>query len=138
MLLVKTELKPSPLHGLGIFAAEFIPRGNCVWVYVAVFDRRLSREFVASLPNIARRAVEHYCCFWGNGYVVSADNSRFLNHSDSPNLVSTIKPDASYATRDIQVGEELLEDYREFDQTFSDRFPVSVYGWALPGEEQHA
>ena len=45
MLLVKTRLGPSSRHGLGVFAAEFIPSGIKVWAYCEGFDHRLSKEF---------------------------------------------------------------------------------------------
>ena len=31
MLLVKTTLRPSEVHGLGLFADEFIPKGIAIW-----------------------------------------------------------------------------------------------------------
>ena len=39
MLLVKTYLDRSPIHGLGVFAAEFIRKGTRVWRFVESFDR---------------------------------------------------------------------------------------------------
>lgn len=121
MLLVKTRLKRSSLHGLGVFAAEFIPRGAVVWKYVEGVDHRLSAEFVESLPDPARSAILHYCALWGGGYVVSADNARFLNHSETPNLRTVSAPDIDIAIREIYEGEELTEDYREFDENFPHR-----------------
>jgi hypothetical protein len=121
MLLVKTDLKPSPIHGLGVFAAEFIPAGTKVWEYIEGFDHRLSQEFINNLPKISQEIILHYSAFWGGGYVVSADDARFLNHSDLPNLLTSEEPDIDIAIKDIQIGEELLENYREFDQRFADR-----------------
>ena len=117
MLLVKTKLKPSGVHGLGVFAAEFIPKGTRVWEFREGFDSRLSEEFVASLPEPAQSTLRHYSALWGGGYVVSADDARFLNQSETPNLKTFAEPDMDVALRDIQIGEELLEDYREFDES---------------------
>ena len=117
MLLVRTELKPSNVHGLGVFAKEFIPKGTRVWEYREGFDYRVSREFVGMLPEPARSTLRHYSAFWGGGYVISADDARFLNHSETPNLRTFAEPDIDVALRDIQVGEELFEDYREFDES---------------------
>lgn len=121
MLLVKTTLKPSGVHGLGVFAAEFIPAGTRVWEYREGFDRRVSTDFVDALPSIAARAIRHYSAYWGGGFVISADDARFLNHSETPNLRTYAEPDADVALRDIYPGEELLEDYREFDEAFHRR-----------------
>jgi len=117
MLLVRTELKFSSTHGLGVFAAEFIPKGTRVWEYREGFDHRVSKDFVEALPEPARSTLCHYSAFWGGGYVISADNARFLNHSQTPNLQTFAQPDVDVSLRDIEVGEELLEDYREFDES---------------------
>ena len=122
MLLVKTKLAPSGIHGLGVFAEELIPAGTVVWQFQPDFDFRVSEESVALLPEIARAKLLHYSAKWGGGYVISADDSRFLNHSaTAANLRTTAEPDCDIATRDIMPGEELLEDYREFDDTFDGR-----------------
>jgi SET domain-containing protein len=116
MLLVRTTLEKSAVHGLGIFAAEFIPKGTRVWEYLEGFDHRVSVEFVDALPEPARSTLRHYSALWGGGYVVSADDARFLNHSDTPNLKTFADPDIDVAIRDIEIGEELLENYHEFDE----------------------
>lgn len=121
MFLVNTELRPSPIHGLGVFAAEFIPAGTIVWRFQPDFDFRVSEESVAALPELARQKLLHYSAKWGGGYVISADDARFMNHSEQANLKTLDEPDSDVAIRDIQVGEELLEDYREFDDTFEGR-----------------
>jgi SET domain-containing protein len=121
VLLVKTKLLRSGLHGLGIFSAQFIPKGTRVWEYREGFDFRVSEDFVEGLPEPARTTLRHYCAFWGGGYVISADDARFLNHSETPNLKAFAEPDMDVAIRDIEIGEELLEDYREFDERFEKR-----------------
>ena len=121
MLLVKTELRPSKIHGLGVFAAELIPTGTVVWRFQPNFDFRVSEELVSALPAVARDRLLHYSAKWGGGYVISADDARFLNHSEDANLKTYEDPDCDIAIRDIQIGEELTEDYREFDDTFAGR-----------------
>jgi hypothetical protein len=117
MLLVRTKLQPSLTHGFGVFAAVFIPKGTRVWEYREGFDHRVSKEFVEQLPEPAQSTLRHYSALWGGGYVISADDARFLNHSNTPNLQTFAEPDVDVALRDIEVGEELLEDYREFDES---------------------
>jgi SET domain-containing protein len=122
MLAVKTELRKSEIHGFGVFAAEFIPKCKVVWYFKEGFDHRVSEDFVDALPEPARSTLRHYSACWGGGYVISADDARFLNHSTkTPNLKSFDYPDCSQAVHDIQIGEELLEDYSEFDKYFEAR-----------------
>lgn len=115
MFRVKTVLARSPIHGFGVLAAEFIPAGTVVWEYCEGFDHRVSEEFVEALPEPARSTLKHYSALWGGGYVISADDARYINHSEIPNLKTFEDPDIDVALRDIHIGEELLEDYREFD-----------------------
>lgn len=121
MLLVKTVLQHSVTHGMGVFAAEFIPKGTRVWEYYEGFDTRVSEEFVGSLPQPAQSTLRHYCALWGGGYVISADDARYLNHSSTPNLKTFDDPDMDVALRDILAGEELTEDYGEFDESMKFR-----------------
>ena len=38
MLLVKTKLNISPIHGIGLFAVEFIPAKTIVWKFHPAID----------------------------------------------------------------------------------------------------
>jgi uncharacterized protein len=117
MLLVKTKLAPSSIHGLGIFAEEFIPKGTTVWAFQPGFDVEKTPEEVALLPPRALEWIQHY------GYrdiqlhrwIICVDDARFVNHSEDPNM----KPDYArdpygmdVACRDIHPGEEITDDYR--------------------------
>jgi uncharacterized protein len=114
MLLVKTFVMPSPVHGLGLFAAEAIRAGALVRQWNPAFDREFSEEAAAALPPAAREFLDHFG--WtapGGGLRVSLDGSRYTNHGADPNLV--VRGDATYARRDIAAGEELLEDYTAYE-----------------------
>ena len=93
MLLVKTRLGVSEIHGMGLFAEEFIPCGT----------------------------LHHYSYLdaASGKYVFCLDNARFMNHSDAPTTVplpgDTDPFGVDVAARDIQPGEELTCDYGEFD-----------------------
>lgn len=113
-------LRPSPVEGVGVFAIRDIPRGcremfskpdaTDAWV-------SLSRSAVEALPAYARHLVETYCLYDEAQYFVPRDGfkrmdlSLFLNHADTPNVLSI--DDGAYfeALRDIAAGEELLIDY---------------------------
>src|SRR5262245_26084252 len=113
MLLVDTTVGPSQIHGLGCFANEFIPQGKRVWV----FDRRIDPlVYVAQLSKLpeAMQAFLNDKGFvatrrWRKCIVLCGDDSRYMNHSDEPNLIKNV------ANRDIDVGEELTCDYWSFD-----------------------
>lgn len=44
MLLVKTVIKKSSIHGLGLFANQKIKSGQIVWKYNPILDKKISRE----------------------------------------------------------------------------------------------
>ena len=110
MLKVKTKLMPSPIAGLGVFADEFIPKGTLVFKEDNLSIKIREEE----LTNYSEQELEYVYTY---GYLrdgvwyCSMDNDKFTNHSDNSNLVDI--GDSTYASRDIQAGEELFADYRE-------------------------
>jgi len=111
-------LKPSPLHGIGVFAITAIQKGERKifsdhereWIEV-------SKEEVDALPQHARSLVENHCLFNETHYYIPEygfkilDLAVYLNHSDQPNLISINDGEFFEAIRDIEAGEELLIDY---------------------------
>ena len=111
-------LKPSPLHGIGVFAIAAIQKGErkifsdheSEWIEV-------SKDEVDALPQHARSLVENHCLFNETHYYVPEygfkifDLAVYLNHSDQPNLISINDGEYFEAIRDIEAGEELLIDY---------------------------
>ena len=118
VLLVKTRIAPSALHGIGLFADEFIPKGTIIWEFTHGFDVYVTAEEIQTLPAPAQAAMLKYCHREvDNGhYVLCADDARFFNHSDTPNTVDLPGPEGpTIAARDITIGEELTGDYWAFD-----------------------
>jgi SET domain-containing protein len=111
-------LKPSPLHGIGVFAITSIKKGErkifsdheSEWIEV-------SKEEVAALPKHSRHLIENHCLFNETHYYVPeygfkiVDLAVYLNHSDQPNLISVNDGEFFEAIRDIASDEELLIDY---------------------------
>jgi SET domain-containing protein len=124
MLLVKTLIGPSPIEGMGLFAAEPIKAGTVTWRFLPGFDQMFTAEQIAGLPDVARAAIETYTYLHAASglYVYCLDNARFMNHADVPNTAGVHFEDAidgyDIATRDIAAGEELTCDYRTFDAGF--------------------
>jgi len=113
-------LKPSPVEGIGVFAIRDIPKG-CRMMFSPPNpgDRwiSLSRQEVDSLPPHVKFMVENYCLYDQQQYFVpdygfkKIDLSLFLNHGETPNIISINDGEYFEATTEIKSGEELLIDY---------------------------
>jgi hypothetical protein len=111
MLVVPTYVAPSPIHGLGVFAAEPLKAGTLIWRFDPVIDQAISADEVGALPAAVRSiALSRSFTLQDGQTVLSRDNGVFLNHSEHPNI--TGDSDGSFAVRDIDQDEELTEDYR--------------------------
>lgn len=121
MLLVKTKIGQSGIHGTGLYADQCIPKGTPIWRFTPRFDIKLTEKELRNLPPLAQECIEHYCyhSIVDDTYVLPFDDARFFNHSSHPNVTSIDIPDdpegMEIASRDIKQGEELLCDCREFD-----------------------
>lgn len=116
MLLVNARRGRSPIHGDGLIAQELIPAGTRVWELHPWFDVVLTEAQFQALSPAARQQVLHYCYFdpRNNTYVLSSDDDRFTNHSDTPNTSEDVDGTSSVALRDIQPGEEITWNYRNW------------------------
>ncbi len=116
MLLVKTYLGKSKIHGLGLFAGEFIPQGKLVWKFAPGFDFIIKDSDLKKFPKAAKDFVLHFGYYEKNKkrHVINPDDARFFNHSKNPNVVD-INPTESIARRDIKKDEEITCNYFEFD-----------------------
>ncbi len=113
MLLVNARVGTSAIHGLGLFAHQFIPAGAVVWRFTPGFDVEIPESSLQSLSPAAREQVLHYACYEEEQrkFVLSSDDDRFSNHSDVPNTAP--EEDTMVAVRDIQNGEEITCNYRQ-------------------------
>jgi SET domain-containing protein len=120
MMLIKTRLQPSGIHGLGLFAAEFIPHGTAIWQFASGFDQEFSPAELAALPLPAQQHLRWFAFLDRNvgKWVLSGDHACFMNHASSPNTgaaPTTLPPITTTSLRDIAAGEELTCDYFAFD-----------------------
>jgi len=121
MLLIRTNLRPSPIEGLGLFAAQPIAKGTITWAFDPRFDLLFDEAEVDRLPALQRALMlrHGYLSIQLQKYVLCADDARFWNHSATPNNAQILRPDdiepSNIALRDIAAGEELTVDYRTFD-----------------------
>jgi uncharacterized protein len=119
MLLVKTFLAPSRIHGIGLFATEDIPQGTVVWRRDPSLDIELTEQQIEALAPPSREQIVKYTYLdiVRRTFVLCGDDARFFNHEDAPNCVDYPDPDGgtTVAARDIRAGEELTSDYEKFD-----------------------
>lgn len=116
MLLIPVALRPSPIHGLGVFVEQDVPEGTEVWRFTQGFDLDLDATIVFMQPEPFRSRLLHYGYIDPRlgRYILCSDDARFINHSSTPNLRSDFAREAhgvDIAARDIAAGEELTIDY---------------------------
>jgi len=111
-------IKPSPLHGIGVFAIRDIPKGTSNIFSKGVGDWiKVSKEEVDALPQHSKDLIENHCLFDEDHYFIPdygfklVDLVIYLNHSETPNVISLNDGEEFEAIRDIANGEELLVDY---------------------------
>ncbi|MEI6189981.1 MAG: SET domain-containing protein [Chitinophagia bacterium] len=111
-------IKPSPLHGIGVFAIRDIPKGTKNIFSEGFGDWiQVSKEEVDALPKHSRDLIENHCLFDDNNYFIPeygfklVDLVIYLNHSDTPNVISLNEGEQFEALVDIKEGQELLVDY---------------------------
>ena len=124
MLFVKTKIGLSKIQGIGLFSDEDILKGTLVYeacLYLGryldvvvwtedewnVLEKQLNEE---SFKQIKRCTYKHKK---DNTYNFELDNTRFINHSDKPNIAENTKG-RDVAIRDIKKGEEILINYKMF------------------------
>ena len=115
MMIVETELKPSGIHGIGVFLLQPVRKGDLIWQYDSRIDRVYGKDEVASLPQHIQTYLQTYSTWheMTGLWVLCGDNGRHFNHSDSPNTASDgIAFGRDFAAMDLDIGVELTSDYR--------------------------
>ena len=113
-------IKPSAVHGIGVFAARDIPAG-CKALFSSEMGEWITvpRHEIDALPAPAGNIVETYCLYDEENYFVPAngfktmDLSLFLNHSETPNIISVNDGEYFETICAIKEGAELLINYGE-------------------------
>lgn len=119
MFLKKCILDKSHIHGVGLFANENIKKGEIIWLPSNTLTFHFTESGLASLHPQEQEMVRHYGYFHKDKRIwhLSAEDSRYINHSDTPNIERTTNTDDGVqAIRDIKKGEELTQNYRDFEE----------------------
>lgn len=136
MIHIKYRLNTSDLHGVGLFADEPIEKGQVIYTASPLLDLNITQDQFDSLDQKEKDEI----LWWGffdkpsQMWHVDFDVSRFINHSYEPTLTQDPGHDEAYliATRAIQAGEELTQNYLEFESEED----LRRRGIALPAKEQ--
>lgn len=119
MIHIAYKLKTSELHGIGLFANENIKKGQVIYTASPLLDLNITQEQFDSLQQKEKDEV----LWWGffdqpsKMWHVDFDVSKFINHSADATVTQDENHDEAYliATRDILSGEELTQNYLEFE-----------------------
>jgi SET domain-containing protein len=118
---VFTRLKPSPIHGIGVFAIRRIPKGTRVFGADDAALAWVPKKQIEHLPEPLKMLYTDFSVIKGDWYGCPTSFndltvSWYLNHSENPNVAA----DDSfrfYALRDIEEGEELTVNYQTYSDT---------------------
>jgi Proteins containing SET domain len=114
MLMVRTELRPSSIHGIGVFLLEDVKEGQLVWRFDSRIDRVFADSEFEEMPEGLHDFLKVYSTFHEDSglWVLCGDNGRHFNHSDQPNTISLgIAFGDDVAASDLAEGTELTTDY---------------------------
>ena len=114
MMMVETELRPSPIHGIGAFLLEAVKEGDLIWRFDSRIDRIFSDVEIRGMPEHLQAFLNRYSTFHEPSglWVLCGDNGRHFNHSDRPNTISQgIAFGDDVAASDLPAGTELTTDY---------------------------
>jgi hypothetical protein len=120
--------RPSPLHGLGVFATRYIPAGTIWWTgepdqNIVFIEQAQYNIFQKSADNNLKTNFLHFVHQYGyyagklDCLILCLDDARYLNHAPNPNsgTLPDGNPLASVALRNIAKGEEITENYELYD-----------------------
>ncbi len=119
MIHIKYKLDKSVNHGIGLFSGEDLKTGQLIYTASPLLDVNITQEQFDSLSDREREEIK----WWGfkltdeGIWHVDFDVSKFINHSYEATVTQDTKHKDAYlvATRDIKAGEELTQNYLEFE-----------------------
>jgi hypothetical protein len=124
---VYARIKPSKIHGVGVFAVRKIPKGR----YIFSEDNDpivwVDRKSVKKLPKALKDFYDDFCIITRTKYGCprhfdALTTSWYLNHSERPNVAAD-RNYRFYALRDIKAGEELTVNYKTYSELPRGRSP---------------
>lgn len=110
---VWATIKPSKIHGVGVFAIRDIPKDTQIWAKKHLNIKTLQTDSFKGLHQAILELIKQRwpLALNGDSFISPNDDVRllsFMNHSDSPNY----DPYTDKVLCDIMEGEEITEDYK--------------------------
>lgn len=116
MIHPDTELRfVSPQVGYGVFATRRIPRGTLTWILDPLDQLLPSGQVVGLGPSFQDLLLRYAYLDRKENTVLSWDHGRFVNHSCDSSAASGGNDEFEIAIRDIELGEEITDDYAELE-----------------------
>jgi SET domain-containing protein len=114
MIVIKTKLDKSLISGIGLFANQDVLKGELIWKMTSISVFKITPDRYEALSQIEKDFITDKDYHWldehGN-YLIPIDDSRFVNHSNNPNIIETDE-NFCFASRNINQNEELTIDYK--------------------------
>lgn len=118
------KLKPSNIHGVGVFAIKDIPENVNPFGTEPLEDWiQLEKEQFNILPEEIKNLIETYCTkeegkYWVPKYGFKGrwGIASFLNHSNNPNVISINNGNTFKTIKKINKGDELLINYNDITE----------------------
>jgi SET domain-containing protein len=119
MIHVEYKLKESGLHGIGLFSDQYIKQGDLIYTASPLLDLNITQQQFDTLKQEEKDEL----LWWGffdqpsQMWHVDFDVSKFINHSYQASVTQHSDHDVAYliATRDMNLGEEITQNYLEFE-----------------------
>lgn len=125
MICIKYKIKTSDIHGIGLFADQNIPKDTLIYKPTPLLDVDITEDEFQGLNESEQAEVKYYGYFnkKTQKWHVAYDAIRVLNHAEDVGANVTQDSDmVMIAKRNIQKGEELLQNYIEIFPDGSEHF----------------
>lgn len=122
---VRLEIRPSKIHGVGLFATRHIEKGSKLYATMAPTPFKVSQgNLTKLLPEVKEMLVSRWPGILnGHGFIYPDFHMQgFMNHSDTPNYDNR----TDTTIRNIEADEEITEDYRNIEGS------NEAYPWLSP------
>lgn len=124
MYLTPVTIKESPVNGKGVFVLQNIKAGEIVWKFNPEHDKVLTSAEFDALDTRQKESLRRVAYLSKNTrrwiYPPENDPARYTNHSKENNISAVFDDSVSeepffVANRNIVAGEELTNNYNEFN-----------------------
>ncbi len=135
MYTVPVEIRESLIDGKGVFARDDISKGAIVWQYTEGHDKKMTKKEFDQLDESAKTALQR------TAYLSPTTDMWVAPPEDDPGCYTNHEPIAYntgvvvnekisdeplfVAVRDIKAGEEITNNYTEFDKNST----PEKFGW---------